>query len=228
MDIEEYRRLIEEELLPYISLETESPFDPIKVRNDSSSWKTIGSGNYAAVFGHEGKRDWVVKVYGRNHEEINKEIAVYQSLGNHEAFSALYDFTEKYLILKRMDGITLFNAVIKGIQIPPSVIKDIDDGLEFARKKGLNPYDVHGKNVVMHEGKGYIVDISDFYKAGYCSKWEDLKKAYHRIYRPFMFRFHPPIPFAVVDAVRKGYRFYKKMKTKNKYFFKDNGKSFNS
>ncbi|PFO05838.1 serine/threonine protein kinase [Bacillus sp. AFS076308] len=214
MKINEYVKLIETELLPYVNLSVLSPFDPIIVENRSHSWRTIGCGNYAGVFLHESYPEVVVKVYGRNHEELVKEIEVYKKLGNHESFSRLYAYGENYLILKKLEGITLFNAVIKGVQIPKVVIEDIDLGLEYARTIGLNPFDVHGKNVVMFEGRGYIVDVSDFYKQGYCRKWDDLKKAYYKIYRPFLFKYHPPIPFPVVDGIRKGYRMYRKVKRK--------------
>lgn len=214
MKIDAYINLIEHELLPYINLRAENIFDPIKVNNQSRSWKVVGSGNYAAVFDHDSKPEWVVKVYGRNHEEIKKEIEVYKKIGHHEAYSTLYAFGENYLVLKRLEGITLFNAVIKGIPIPKSVISDIDEALLYAKSVGLNPFDVHGKNVVMDGNRGYIVDISDFHKKGYCSKWIDLKKAYDKIYRPFIYPFHPPIPFFIVDAVRKSYRKYKRIKSK--------------
>jgi hypothetical protein len=214
MGIDQYLGLIDHELLANISLESISPFDPIIVRNRSKTWKTIGSGNYAAVFFHEAQPEWVVKVYGRNPEGLKKELDVYQKLGNHEAFSTLYGYGDQFLILKRLEGITLFNALVKGIYIPETVIQDIDNGLNYAKSVGLNPYDVHGKNVVMNNGRGYIVDISDFYKDGYCGKWDDLKKAYSKIYKPFIGKYHPPIPFTVVDGIRKGYRVYKKLKRK--------------
>ena len=111
--------------------------------------------------------------------------------------------------------INLFDAVVKGIRIPESVIKDVDEGIAYARSVGLNPFDVHGKNVVMSEGRGYIVDVSDFYKQGKCRKWDDLKKAYHKIYLPFLYKYHPPIPFFIVNSVRKGYRLYRKIKKGN-------------
>jgi hypothetical protein len=214
MKINEYIKLIELELLPQIRLTTKSPFDPIIVNNRSKSWKTIGSGNYAGVFSHDSHPERVVKVYGRSPEELNKEIEVYKRLGNHESYSTLYDYGENYLILKKLKGITLFDAVVNGVPIPEVVIKGIDAGLDYARSVGLNPFDVHGKNVVMYQGRGYIVDVSDFYKIGYCRKWDDLKKAYKKIYRPFIYKYHPPIPFLVVDGVRKGYRLYRKYKKK--------------
>ena len=32
------------------------------------------------------------------------------------------------------------------------------------REQGLTPCDVHGKNVMMEKGRGYVVDVSDFLK----------------------------------------------------------------
>ena len=215
MKIEKYTNFIGNELLPYIQLSTEGPFDPIIVKNFSKTWRTIGSGNYAGVFLHQSNPKWVVKVYGRKPEELSREVEVYKKLGNHESFSSLIDHGVNYLILKRIDGINLFDAVVKGIRIPESVIKDVDDGIAYARSVGLNPFDVHGKNVVMSNGRGYIVDVSDFYKQGKCRKWDDLKKAYHKIYLPFLYKYHPRIPFFIVNSVRKGYRLYRKIKKGN-------------
>jgi hypothetical protein len=214
MEINQYLGLIDQELLTNISLESISPFDPIIVKNRSKTWETVGSGNYAAVFFHKAQPEWVVKVYGRNPEGVKKELDVYKKLGNHNAFSTLYGYGDQFLILKRLEGITLFNALVQGIYIPETVIQDIDNGLNYAKSVGLNPYDVHGKNVVMNNGRGYIVDISDFYKDGYCGKWDDLKKAYYKVYKPFIGKYHPPIPFMVVNGIRKGYRVYKKLKRK--------------
>lgn len=212
MEISKYVGLIEKELLPYIQLRTNNPFNPIFITNHSNSWVTVGRGNYAGVFTHTSNPDWVVKVYGRNPEDLTREIEVYKKLGNHPSYSTIYGYGENYLVLKKLEGITLFDAIVKGVPIPETVIHDIDAGLEYARSVGLNPYDVHGKNVVIWKDRGFIVDVSDFYKEGICRKWEDLKKAYFRIYRPFILTFHPPIPFFIVDGIRKGYRIYRKYK----------------
>ncbi|WP_409291937.1 serine/threonine protein kinase [Peribacillus sp. SCS-37] len=214
MSVRDFKELIESSLLPQISLRSVNPFEPIVVDSRAKQWKLLGNGNYAAVFAHESKPDWVVKVYARNLEALKKEITVYERLGRHPAYSELYGSGNTYLILKKIEGITLFNALIQGIQIPEGVIRDIEEAMHFARKKGLNPFDVHGKNVAMKDGRGYIIDISDFYKPGYCSKWPDMKKAYYRIYKPLIYRFHPPFPFMIVDSVRKGYRLYKKIRRK--------------
>lgn len=216
MRIDQFMNLIEEELLPNIQLKSEQPYNPLYVKNRSLSWKTIGIGNYAGVFTHHAKPNWVVKVYGRSPEDINKEIDVYKKIGIHERFSNLIAYDENYLILKKIDGITLFEALVKGVPIPRKVLEDVDDGLDYAKSVGLNPYDVHGKNVVMSGGRGFIIDVSDFYKEGYCCKWDDFKKAYQGIYQPFMLKHHPPLPYYIVDGIRKCYRLYRKYRKGSK------------
>ncbi|WP_235714576.1 protein kinase family protein [Neobacillus dielmonensis] len=211
VQMKQFINLIEQELLPHIHLSAERPFEPINVRNQTKLWKTVGTGNYAGVFAHPSFPRYVVKVYARNPEQINKEIAVYQRLGVHRAYSFLYAYGEHYLVLKNIPGITLFDAIVQGQPIPRTVIEDVDNGLDYAKSVGLNPYDVHGKNVVMNNGRGYIVDVSDFYKQGYDRKWDDLKKALEKIYFPFIYKYHPPIPFFIVDGIRKGYRWFRKL-----------------
>jgi hypothetical protein len=77
-------------------------------------------------------------------------------------------------------GTTLYDCIRKGIQIPERVIKDIDSALNYARKRGLHPHDVHFKNVMMHESQGIVVDVSDFCHEEYCSLWKHCKKAYYK------------------------------------------------
>ena len=206
MNIEEFKKTIEKELLPFIKLTSPNPYDPILVENQTKDWLLVGSGNYASVFAHPLMKDVVVKVYGRDVEAIKDEIRVYHSLGVHKAYSRLYGHGENYLILKRIHGITLYDAMIKGVPIPPQVIEDIDQAIDYAKQVGLNPCDVHGKNVVMKDGKGFIVDVSDFYKEEICTKWDDLQKAYHLFYKRFILKKHPRFPVWALNGVRKTYR----------------------
>src|SRR5690242_18330574 len=112
MDKNHFLNLILEELLPHIQLFSQNPFDPIVVRNDADTWKIIGTGNYAAVFMHPLYPDRVVKVYGRNPEELNKEVDVYKRLGTHKAFSQLLCSGDNFLVLKMLEGYTIFDAIV--------------------------------------------------------------------------------------------------------------------
>lgn len=137
---------------------------------------------------------------------------MYRRLGETRSFPVCYQAKEGYLVLKRINGISLFDCVRFGIPIPPQVIEDVEEALAEARQKGLFPHDVHGKNVLMDQGRGYIIDVSDYLKNIPDTKWHDLRKAYYRIYLPFIKDRGWKIPLWVLEGVRKGYRLYKKGK----------------
>lgn len=203
---------IENELLPNIHIESIHPYDPVVIHSLPSPWQKVGTGNYAAVVCHPDYPDLVVKIYAPGRPGFAEEVAVYQQIGDHPAYSKCYYYGENFLVLKRMYGTTLFECFHKGIPIPVHVINDVDKALSYARGKELTPHDIHGKNVVMHKGHGYVVDISDFYKKEPCSKWKDLKKAYFKLYYPFFYRHPIKIPYFVLNFIRKSYRLYKRMK----------------
>ena len=210
----DFIHLIENGLLKKVILENKKVHDPIVVKNIPSGWKCVGVGNYAAVFTHYTEPDLVVKINAVEVENLEKEADIYRRIGKHPAYSYLVHQGSNYLVLKRLEGITLYNAFAKGIRIPESVIGDINEALDYARSCGLNPYDIHGKNVMMKDGRGYVVDVSDFYKEGKDEKWEDFVKAYYKLYKKTLYKFPMKIPLKVLDFIRHAYRFYKKMRRK--------------
>ncbi|WP_051620917.1 serine/threonine protein kinase [Paenibacillus sp. UNC451MF] len=198
--------LVEQQLLPQLNIESVYPHDPIVVHHVPKPWKLLGAGNYAAVVSHPDFSDMAVKVYAPGRPGLEDETEVYRLLGKHPAYSECYHTGECYLILRRLSGITLYNCILRGIPIPRRVIDDIDSALDYARRKGLNPHDVHGKNVMLKDGRGIVVDVSDFLKEESCSMWDDLKTAYDRFYFPVLH--HMPVPEFLLTAVRKGYRWF--------------------
>ncbi|WP_337103969.1 serine/threonine protein kinase [Paenibacillus sp. YIM B09110] len=200
-------------LLAELELESVDPGNPIHVKAMPKEWKLLGAGNYASVFYHPDDADIAVKVYAPGREGWVSECEVYRRIGDHPSYSTCYHAGEHeghyYLILRRLQGKTLYNCVLEGITIPKSVIDDIDQALDYARSQGLFPHDVHGKNVMVADGKGIVVDISDFLKEEPCAMWDDLKKAYNRIYMPFLSKHTVAIPEWVMNSVRKGYRWMK-------------------
>lgn len=201
------------ELLPGLDIRSVHPRDPIKVVSVPKPWRVVGVGNYAAVLMHPEQPEKVVKVYAAGRHGLSEEVEVYRRLGRHPAYSECYDAGETFLVLRRLNGVTLFDALRRGIRIPEQVIKDIDDALDYARKRGLNPHDVHGKNVMMVEGRGVVADVSDFLKQERCIMWNDLKRAYYAIYKPLLQRHPIPIPQPLLNAVRKGYRLIRRSTT---------------
>ncbi|GGA13478.1 serine/threonine protein kinase [Paenibacillus marchantiophytorum] len=201
---------IQHQLLPNLEIHSEDPFEPIVVHVYPKPWKLVGAGNYAAVFMHPNYPDMVVKVYAPGRHGIVEETEVYSRLGKHPAFSECYHAGDNFLVLRRLTGVTLYNCLQRGLPIPRQVIADIDLALAYAVSRGLNPHDVHGKNVMMQDGRGLVVDVSDFMKSEYCPMWDDLKQAYDRFYYSWIRRLR--IPGFALNVVRRGYRKWKKFR----------------
>jgi hypothetical protein len=207
---------VQTKLLPEVVIATPSLYDPVVVQALPSPWQLIGTGNYAAVFGHPDYPEQVVKVYAPGREGWDEEVEVYRRLGAHPAFSECFyaanGHEKPFLILKRLHGINLYECVHQGLIIPSQVVKDIDRALEYARNQGLHPHDVHGRNVMMWQGRGLVVDVSDFLKTtDDCSAWADLKRAYYWVYRPILAPLRIRVSYQWLNGVRKGYRAYRKM-----------------
>jgi hypothetical protein len=203
---------LEQALQPQLAIVSEHPHHPVIVRHCPHPWTCLGTGNYAAVFAHPDFPAWVVKVYAPGRDGFNEEVEVYRRLGSHPAFSECYYARDGLLVLKRLHGTTLYDCAHRGIIIPKQVIEDIDQALEYAIKRALHPHDVHGKNVMLGaDGRGLVVDISDFLKPEPCRAWKDLKRAYYWIYRPLIAGLRLKIPYALLDQVRTVYRLLRKV-----------------
>jgi hypothetical protein len=190
-------------------IESINPHDPVQVTQTPSPWQLLGAGNYAAVFTHPNYQDVVIKVYASGRSGWAEEVEVYKRLGYHQSFSQCFYAEDNWLILKRLYGVTLYDCMHQGLKIPKQVIQDIDRALDYAKSKGLNPHDVHGRNVMMSEGKGLVVDISDFLDLSPCRAWQDLKRAYYWLYRPLISWHHLPLPYWLLDGIRGIYRYYR-------------------
>jgi hypothetical protein len=201
---------IEQTLLPTLQVVSLNPHQPVVVTHLPPPWSCLGRGNYAAVFCHPRDRDRVVKVYAPGRPGIEAEAEVYRRLGPHPAYSQCFHAGDTYLVLKRLSGTTLYDCAHQGLYIPPQVIDDIDQALDYARDRGLFPHDVHGRNVMMHQGRGLVVDISDFLHRSPCRAWQDVKWAYRWLYHPLLAfcvrRWGLRLPAWTLDGIRFSYR----------------------
>jgi hypothetical protein len=209
--MDQFVESIYQELLPRLELESLDPHNPVVVHQIPEPWQFLGAGNYAAVFCHPDASDKVVKIYAPERSGLTEELEVYRRLGSHPAFSQCLHADKNFLVLKRLYGTTLYDCMHLGLPIPRQVIIDIDQALEYARKQGLHPHDVHGRNVMMWKGRGLVVDVSDFLHEDTCSAWNDLKKAYYWLYRPFLCPFRLRVPYSILNIVRKSYRFLRRL-----------------
>jgi hypothetical protein len=170
-------------------------------------WQVVGCGNYAAVFAHPSWPDWVVKVYAPGRPGLEDEALVYQALGEHGSYSRCAHVGSGWLLLARLRGRTFFEHLLEGLPIPRAAVEDIDAALDHARARGLFPHDVHAKNVMVGaDGRGLVVDVSDFRQDVPCARWDHLKRAYYWVYLPVFARRPPRLPLWLLDGVRRGYR----------------------
>ncbi|MEM7726921.1 MAG: serine/threonine-protein kinase [Cyanobacteria bacterium P01_A01_bin.45] len=216
LQVEKLVKSIHNELLPKLKIESVNPHDPIEVRYLPEPWELLGRGNYAVVVLNPGYPELVIKIYAPDRPGFEEEVEVYRRLGSHPAFSECFYAENGFLVLKRLHGITLYDCMNLGLPIPRKVIEDIDTALDYARDRGLFPHDIHGRNVMMHEGKGLVVDISDFLDQETCYKWENLKKAYYWLYLPIFYPTRLKVPYFMLDGVRKSYRMLGSFGRKNK------------
>lgn len=200
------------DLLPNLSLSSDHPDHPVVVTRYPAPWRLLGAGNYAAVFWHPEHSDFVAKVYAPGRPGLADEAEVYRRLGVHPAFSNCLAQETQFLILKRLDGITFWDALQQAVVIPDQAITDIDAALEHARSKGLNPHDIHGKNLmVTASGHGLVVDVSDFLKPERCMTWDNLKRAYRWLYAPILRPLRIRVPLWGLELIRNLYRLTRRL-----------------
>lgn len=204
---------VEHELLPQLVVRSVMPHDPVVVQQLPQPWALLGSGNYAAVVMHPDHPHRVVKVYAPGRPGLEQEAEVYRRIGRHPAYSECHHVGSTYLVLRRLRGITLYDCLRTGVPIPPRAMEDIHEALIHARNRGLHGHDVHGRNLMLHEGRGLIVDISDFLNPEPCSAWPDLRLAYRLLYRPLIAPLGLRAPGPVLDWVRRNYRFYRRIRS---------------
>jgi hypothetical protein len=203
---------IESQLLPQLRIHCPDPHDPVRVLCLPTPWRTLGCGNYAAVLHHPQHPDQVVKVYGPGRPGLEQEAEVYRRIGTHRAFSQCLHADRGFLVLRRLHGTTLYDCLRQGIPIPRQVIHDVDAALAYALARGLHGHDVHGRNVMLHQGRGLIVDVSDFLNPEPCRAWQDLRWAYHALYQPLIAPIGLRAPGPVLDGVRRSYRLWRNLR----------------
>lgn len=199
-------------LLPGLTIESLAPHhDPVAVRLLPPPWELVGTGNYAAVFCHPGHPDLVAKVYAPGRPGLAEEEAeVYRRLGPHPAFPECLHEGEGFLVLTRVRGETLHDRLRLGLPIPEQVVEDVDRALAYARGRGLRPHDVHARNVMVRDGRGLVVDVSDFLRGGPCPAWDDFKRFYYWLYGPILRPLGLRVPRPALEAARRLWRRFRR------------------
>jgi len=170
-----------------------------------SNLEYIGEGRSAIVYKIHGTNK-VLKVFFPPFAHIAKEEGdIYQQLQGIPYFPSLYEVGDNYLVIDYIEGQTLFDCLVLGISIPPEVIKEVDTALDLARQRGLNPSDIHLRNIILSpEKKVKLIDVARFRQNKACTQWYDLKKAYDTFYhKPF---FPKRLPKSILNLIAALYK----------------------
>jgi len=186
--------------------------EPVTISGESNDLKCIGVGTDGAVFQHLHVPAYAFKIYAKDKvDKVKAEAKVYQLLGDSPFFSTCFASFDECLVLSYEEGITLFDCILQGIHIPEQVVIDVEEAREYVRSKGLNPRDIHLKNILLKNGRAKILDVSEYVLPGNDFRWEHLKKGYEQCYHLIDGK---SVPFWLVETIRKWYN-----NQRNKYFF---------
>ncbi|RNF38832.1 serine/threonine protein kinase [Planococcus salinus] len=177
--------------------------EPVSVFGAVDGFRCIGVGTDAAVFQSSLIPEYAFKVYAEGKKDkLESEAEVYGQIGSSPYFSSCYGKDDRLLILKYEEGPTLFDCLLQGIYVPKQAIQDVEDARDYIRQIGLNPRDIHLKNILLQHGRAKLLDVSEYNKSGNDFRWEHLKKAYEEYYSLIDGK---PVPFWLLDTIRKWY-----------------------
>lgn len=163
----------------------------------------IGVGTDAAVFQLRIEPSIAFKVYAEDKiNTLEAEFQVYQMLGKSEWFPVLYGRGINYLVISYEEGMTLYDCLRTGTHIPKQVLIDVEEARNDCLRKGLNPRDIHLKNVLLQNGRAKLLDLSEYMKPGNDRRWDYLKQGYEEYYELIDGK---RIPFWVIESVRRLY-----------------------
>jgi hypothetical protein len=156
---------------------------PVSVIRFADELRCIGIGTDAAVFYYPDTPNYAYKVYSdKALEKKEAEAEIYERLKGSPYFPHFYGAGPNYLVLSFEQGVTLYDCLLQGVPVPEQAIQDVEEAREFVRSRGLNPRDIHLKNVLLQDGRGKVLDVSEYIKEGNDNRWEHLVWTYKHFY----------------------------------------------
>ncbi|OLN31341.1 hypothetical protein [Desulfosporosinus metallidurans] len=126
--------------------------DFVTVKGNFDKFQCIGVGTDAAVFRFVYAPHYAFKVFRMDKlAKIEIEKEVYLKLGHSGYFPVCYGSGLNFLVISFEEGITLYDCLLKGIHIPKQAIQDVENARNYAFNRGLNPRNIHLKNILLHE-----------------------------------------------------------------------------
>lgn len=148
----------------------------------------VGEGRSAFVFKIRSTNQ-ALKVFFPPFSHLAKvEAEIYKDLLGNPFYPVLYESGTNYIVIDYIEGNTLFNCLLKGVPITSGQVKEIDYGLMMTKENGLNPSDIHLRNIIITpRGSIKIIDVARFRQTKTCSQWNDIKTAFSKYYKNQLF-----------------------------------------
>ncbi|MFC7392148.1 protein kinase family protein [Scopulibacillus cellulosilyticus] len=165
----------------------------------------IGKGRSAFVFKISGENK-VIKLFFPQFSHLAKQEAeIYDALADIPYFPKCYESGKNYIVEDFIEGKTMFQCLVEGVNITERMVQDVDTAIQSARSKGLNPSDIHLRNIIVTPGDGIkLIDVARFRQSKDCMRWRDLKKAFYFYYqKPHFPKRWAPVLLDLIGAVYK-------------------------
>lgn len=172
------------------------------------SLKLVGTGRSAFVF-RMASSEKAIKVFFPDFTHIAQEEAeIYKSLVGITYFPTIHETGMNYIVMDYIEGHTFFECINHGRIITSDHIKEVDRALSLAADQGLNPSDIHLRNIIITSNNEIkLIDVARYRQVKVCNQWNHLKKAHQQFYcNPFFLK-KVPTPFlnTVAYLYKKGF-----------------------
>ncbi|MFC7441225.1 serine/threonine protein kinase [Laceyella putida] len=192
-----------DERLQEIRIHANERNEPVEVEHIPPIFRLIGVGTDAVVVQHPDYPELVFKCYALDRlGKKEQEQQVYERLGDSPYFAKLKGSGARHLALSYEPGPTLYQCLEQGIIIPEQVIEQVEEARRYARSKGLNPRDIHLKNVILQGNKAKVIDVSEYLNPGNDQRWDHLVEGYHLFYSLIRGK---KLPAWLIEAVKNIY-----------------------
>ncbi|MGG0644894.1 protein kinase family protein [Sporosarcina gallistercoris] len=171
------------------------------------SLKLVGTGRSAFVF-RMASSEKAIKVFFPEFTDIAQEEAeIYKSLVGIDYFPTIHETGLNYIVMDYIEGYTFFECMTRGKIITSDHIKEVDRALALASTQGLNPSDIHLRNLIITSNNEIqLIDVARYRQRKVCNQWSHLKRAHQRFYSNPFFLKKVPAPFlnTVAYLYKKG------------------------
>ena len=152
------------------------------------SLQLVGTGRSAFVFRIKSSNKAIKLFFPTFAHLANEEAEIYKKLQGIAYYPSVYEEGLNYIVMDYIEGLTLFECMSLGKTITSAHQKEIDYALSLAVDQGLNPSDIHLRNIfITSKGDIRIIDVARFRQMKDCRQWTNLKKAYKQFYSKRLF-----------------------------------------